>query len=139
MGEEVINAVQKFMHFYTTQWAILGNLFQASAALYSLQSASSPELQIQLAKAHSDIDETIALTISTFNGIISKITKQREMSADAFRFLADDLDRATKDAKQVAESLKEEYNEAVKAHVTILKTKIIEIAEKVSQHLEKQE
>ena len=135
MGEEIVSAIQKFMHFYTTQWAILGNLFKANANLYNLQTAS-PEFDNELAKALAAINETLSLTISTFNKIISKISEYREISADAFAFLRDDLDRAIKVSSQIAESVSEGYSEAAKAHVTILQSKLDEIAEKASQHLE---
>lgn len=135
MEEEIVSAVNKFMHFYTTQWAILGNLFKANAILYN-QQTTSPEFGVELAKAHAAMNETLALTISTFNKIISKISEYREISADAFAFLRDDLDRAITVSNQIVESVEEGYGEAAKAHVTILQSKLDEIAGKVTRHLE---
>lgn len=135
MGEEIVNAAQRFMHFYTTQWAILGNLFKANATLYNRQTAS-PEFDSELAKGHAAISETLALTISVFNKIISKVSEYREISAEAFAFLRDDLDRAIKVSNQIVNSVEEGYGEAAKAHVTLLQSKLDEIAEKVSRHLE---
>jgi len=134
LGEELTTAVQKFMNFYSTQWSILGNLFQASSALHNLQ-CSTNEFDAKFEKGQADITETIALTISTFNDIISKIEEYREVSQDAFDFLVDDLKRAISISEQIAKAVAEGYSAPAKDGIVILKSKLAEITDKVNKHL----
>lgn len=129
-----MGVAQKFMLFSSTQWSIVSNLFRAGSALYRLQ-ASSTEYDAKLQLGHAEIMETISLTVSIFNEIISKIGDYRELSEDAFDFLTDDLQRAVGSSKQIADSITGGYNEPVKETITVLRNKLSEIGDKVKRHL----
>jgi hypothetical protein len=135
LTEEALGIAEKFMIFLTTEWSIMADLFQATAALNRLQ-ANSSEYKSEIAKGHASIDATMSLNISTFNGIISKISEYREISQDAFAFLADDLERAKRLSNEVAKLISSGYSGTVEETISILRSKLQEIGEKVERHLE---
>lgn len=125
------------MIFSKTQWLILGNLFQASSATLNLQ-ANSTDFNVEFVKAYADLNEVISLTILTFNDIISKVGEYRELSQEAFAFLEDDLERAVNVSEQIADEANSGYSDGFKAGMTILKSKLEEVKQKVERHLKRE-
>lgn len=138
MAEDVVSVAETFMVFMKVQWSIIANLFKASSTLHGSQAAGG-NFDQKYEKSLADVDEAISLSISTFNEIISEIGEYRKLSEDAFAFLKDDLMMTISVSEQIANDAEKGYTEGFKGGLTILKSKLDEIKQKVDRHLKTQE